>query len=79
MSKTRGNTVDPLDLMDRFGTDALRFTLASMSSPGTDVALDLKRVEGYQAFGNKIWNATRFVRLRHPQERPHPRRHQKKR
>jgi len=61
MSKTRGNTVDPLELMDRFGTDALRFTLAAMSSPGTDVALDLKRVEGYQAFGNKIWNATRFV------------------
>ena len=61
MSKTRGNTVDPLEIMDRFGTDALRFTLAAMSSPGTDVALDLKRVEGYQAFGNKIWNATRFV------------------
>ncbi len=61
MSKTRGNTVDPLEMADRFGTDALRFTLASMSSPGTDVALDLKRVEGYQAFGNKIWNATRFV------------------
>jgi valyl-tRNA synthetase len=63
MSKTRGNTVDPLELMDRFGTDALRFSLAAMSSPGTDVALDLKRVEGYQAFGNKIWNATRFVLL----------------
>jgi valyl-tRNA synthetase len=61
MSKTRGNTVDPLELMERFGTDSLRFTLAAMSSPGTDVALDLKRVEGYQAFGNKIWNATRFV------------------
>ncbi|HEV8336045.1 MAG TPA: valine--tRNA ligase [Candidatus Polarisedimenticolia bacterium] len=61
MSKTRGNTVDPLELMERFGTDALRFTLASMSSPGADVALDLKRVEGYQSFGTKIWNATRFV------------------
>ncbi|HMC83655.1 MAG TPA: valine--tRNA ligase [Candidatus Polarisedimenticolia bacterium] len=61
MSKTRGNTVDPLELMDRFGTDAVRFTLASMASPGTDIAVDLKRFEGYQAFANKIWNATRFV------------------
>jgi len=61
MSKTRGNVVDPLELMEHFGTDALRFTLASMASPGSDVALDMKRVEGYQAFANKIWNATRFV------------------
>jgi len=61
MSKTRGNTVDPLDLMDRFGTDALRFTLASMASPGADTVLDLKRLEGYQAFGTKLWNAARFV------------------
>ncbi len=61
MSKTRGNTVDPLELMDRHGTDALRFTLAAMSSPGADVLLDLKRVEGYQAFANKIWNAARFT------------------
>ncbi|HEU5179574.1 MAG TPA: valine--tRNA ligase [Candidatus Polarisedimenticolia bacterium] len=61
MSKTRGNTVDPLELMERHGTDALRFTLAAMSSPGADVLLDLKRVEGYQAFANKIWNAARFT------------------
>jgi valyl-tRNA synthetase len=61
MSKTRGNTVDPLDLMDRFGTDALRFSLAAMASPGSDIPLDLKRIEGYQAFANKLWNASRFV------------------
>ncbi|MCI0407961.1 MAG: class I tRNA ligase family protein, partial [Acidobacteria bacterium] len=67
MSKTRGNTVDPLDLMDRFGTDALRFTLAAMASPGADTVLDLKRVEGYQAFGTKIWNAARFVLLNLPE------------
>ena len=70
MSKTRGNTVDPLELMDRFGTDALRFTLASMSSPGADVALDLKRVEGYQSFGTKIWNATRFVLMNLKEDAP---------
>jgi valyl-tRNA synthetase len=67
MSKTRGNTVDPLDLMDRFGTDALRFTLAAMASPGTDTVLDLKRVEGYQAFGTKLWNAARFVLMNLPE------------
>ncbi|PYQ14496.1 MAG: valine--tRNA ligase [Acidobacteria bacterium] len=68
MSKTRGNTVDPLDLMDRFGTDALRFTLTSMATPGADMALDLKRVEGYQAFGTKIWNAARFVLMSLPED-----------
>jgi len=67
MSKTRGNTVDPLDLMDRFGTDALRFTLAAMASPGADTVLDLKRVEGYQAFGTKLWNAARFVLMNLPE------------
>jgi valyl-tRNA synthetase len=70
MSKTRGNTVDPLGLMDLHGADALRFTLAAMSSPGTDVALDLKRVEGYQAFGTKIWNAARFVLMNLPEGAP---------
>jgi valyl-tRNA synthetase len=67
MSKTRGNTVDPLELMDRFGTDALRFTLAAMASPGADTVLDLKRVEGYQAFATKIWNAARFVLMNLPE------------
>jgi valyl-tRNA synthetase len=67
MSKTRGNTVDPLELMDRYGTDAFRFTLAVMASPGADTALDLKRVEGYQAFATKIWNAARFILMNLPE------------
>jgi len=67
MSKTRGNTVDPLNLMDQFGTDALRFTLAAMASPGADTVLDLKRVEGYQAFCTKLWNAARFVLMNLPE------------
>jgi valyl-tRNA synthetase len=61
MSKTRGNTVDPLDLVDAYGADALRFTLAILETPGRDIALDPDRLAGYRAFGNKIWNATRFV------------------
>jgi valyl-tRNA synthetase len=60
MSKTRGNTVDPLDLMDEYGADAVRFTLAILDSPGRDIPLDPERMAGYRAFGNKIWNATRF-------------------
>ena len=61
MSKTKGNTVDPLDLVEEFGADALRFTLAALDSPGRDIPLDLERMAGYRSFGNKIWNATRFV------------------
>ena len=61
MSKTRGNTVDPLELVDEYGADALRFTLAVLETPGRDIALDPDRMAGYRAFGNKIWNATRFV------------------
>ncbi len=60
MSKTRGNTVDPLDLVDEYGADAVRFTLAILDSPGRDIPLDPERMAGYRAFGNKIWNATRF-------------------
>ena len=60
MSKTRGNTVDPRDLVDEYGADALRFTLAILDSPGRDIPLDPDRMAGYRAFGNKIWNATRF-------------------
>ena len=60
MSKTRGNTVDPLELVDEYGADALRFTLAILDSPGRDIPLDPHRMAGYRAFGNKIWNATRF-------------------
>ncbi len=63
MSKTKGNVVDPLDIIRRFGTDAVRFTLASMASPGTDIAFSEPRTEGNRAFANKIWNAARFLFL----------------
>jgi len=61
MSKTRGNVVDPLELIEKFGTDALRFTLTVMAAPGTDIALSEDRILSYRAFANKIWNATRFI------------------
>jgi valyl-tRNA synthetase len=61
MSKTKGNVVDPLDVIQRFGTDATRFTLAAMAAPGTDVAFSESRTDGYRAFANKIWNAARFM------------------
>ncbi|MBA3666959.1 MAG: valine--tRNA ligase [Sphingomonas sp.] len=61
MSKSKGNTVDPLGLIDRFGADALRFTMAAMESQGRDIKLDEKRVEGYRNFATKLWNAARFL------------------
>src|SRR5579862_9277525 len=61
MSKMRGNVINPLEWMDRYGTDALRFTLAIKAAPGTDIALSEDAVLGYKAFANKIWNAARFV------------------
>jgi valyl-tRNA synthetase len=63
MSKTKGNVIDPIDIIGRFGTDAVRFTLAAMASPGTDIAFSEQRTEGYCAFANKIWNAARFLFL----------------
>jgi valyl-tRNA synthetase len=60
MSKSKGNTVDPLLLVDKYGADALRFTLAAMESQGRDIKLDEKRVEGYRNFATKLWNAARF-------------------
>ncbi|MGQ9645489.1 MAG: valine--tRNA ligase [Thermodesulfobacteriota bacterium] len=60
-SKTRGNVVDPLDLIDRYGADALRFTLAALTMPGSDLKLSESRTEGYRHFINKIWNASRFA------------------
>lgn len=63
MSKSKGNVIDPLHVMDQFGTDALRFTLASMASPGRDVRLAEDRIEGYRNFANKIWNAARFAHM----------------
>jgi valyl-tRNA synthetase len=61
MSKTKGNVLDPIEVVKQFGTDAVRFTLASMASPGTDIAFNIARTEGYRAFANKIWNAARFL------------------
>ena len=63
MSKSRGNTVDPLDWIDRFGADATRFTLARGSSPGGDIAISEEWVAGARNFCNKLWNATRFALL----------------
>jgi valyl-tRNA synthetase len=60
MSKSKGNTVDPLGLVDKYGADALRFTLAAMESQGRDIKLDEKRIEGYRNFATKLWNAARF-------------------
>ena len=61
MSKTKGNVLDPIDVLNKFGTDAVRFTLASMAAPGTDIAFSESRTESYRAFANKIWNAARFI------------------
>ncbi len=61
MSKTKGNVVDPIEVIEQYGTDAVRFTLASMAAPGTDIAFSESRTESYRAFANKIWNAARFA------------------
>ena len=61
MSKTKGNVIDPIEIVKQYGTDAVRFTLASQASPGTDIAFSEARTEGYRAFANKIWNAARFL------------------
>ncbi|HEU5228703.1 MAG TPA: valine--tRNA ligase, partial [Ktedonobacteraceae bacterium] len=63
MSKSKNNVVDPLEVMDKFGTDALRFTLATSSTPGNDMKLMEERIVGNRNFANKIWNASRFVLL----------------
>ncbi len=63
MSKSKGNAVDPLGLIDKYGADALRFTLAAMESQGRDIKLDEKRVEGYRNFATKLWNAARFLQM----------------
>jgi valyl-tRNA synthetase len=61
MSKTKGNVLDPIEVVEKYGTDATRFTLAAMAAPGTDIAFSESRTEGYRAFANKIWNAARLV------------------
>jgi valyl-tRNA synthetase len=63
MSKSEGNSINPLEMIDQYGTDAMRFTLAAMAIPGMDLALSEERMAGYRAFANKIWNAFRFVML----------------
>ena len=63
MSKSKGNVVDPLELMDKYGADALRFTLAALAVPGRDVRMSEKRVEGYRNFATKLWNASRFAEM----------------
>jgi valyl-tRNA synthetase len=63
MSKSRGNIIDPLQLIDRYGCDALRFTLTAMAAPGRDVKLAEGRVEGYRNFATKLWNAARFAQM----------------
>ena len=63
MSKSKGNVIDPLHLIDKFGADALRFTLAAMAAQGRDIKLAESRVEGYRNFATKLWNASRFAEL----------------
>jgi valyl-tRNA synthetase len=63
MSKTKGNVIDPLEVMEEYGTDALRFSLAIMAAPGTDIAMSTARLEASRNFCNKLWNASRFVQL----------------
>ena len=63
MSKSKGNVIDPLEIIDAYGADALRFTLAAMAAQGRDIKLSPQRVEGYRNFGTKLWNAARFCEM----------------
>ncbi|MBI4456509.1 MAG: valine--tRNA ligase [Acidobacteria bacterium] len=67
MSKSKGNAVDPLEIIDQYGTDAVRFTLSVMSGSGSDIVFSTDRMIGYRAFANKIWNAVRFLLLNLPE------------
>lgn len=69
MSKSEGNIIDPLEMIEKYGTDALRFTLISLAVPGMDIALSEERMAGYRAFANKIWNASRFVLMNLAEEK----------
>jgi valyl-tRNA synthetase len=74
MSKSKGNTIDPDDVQRRYGTDAVRLTMAMLAAPGNDIPLAPERMEGYRAFANKLWNACRFVLMKvgdNPQRSPY--------
>lgn len=71
MSKSKGNVIDPLELIDEYSADALRFTLAIMAAQGRDVKLDPARIAGYRNFGTKLWNATRFAEMNGVERDPH--------
>ena len=70
MSKSTGNIIDPLDMIDQYGTDSLRFTLAAFAAMGRDIKLSEERIEGYRHFVNKLWNASRFTLMNLPEEMP---------
>jgi valyl-tRNA synthetase len=70
MSKSKGNVIDPLEVIDKFGTDSFRFTLAAMAAQGRDIRLAEDRIEGYRHFVNKLWNAARFVLMNLDDYRP---------
>ena len=63
MSKSKGNVIDPLVMIDEYGADALRFTLTAMAAQGRDIKLAKSRVEGYRNFATKLWNAARFAEM----------------
>src|SRR3546814_2805911 len=64
MSKSKGNVMDPLDIIGKYGADALRFTLSIFAAQGRDVKMSEQRVEGYRNFGTKLWNAARFAEMK---------------
>jgi valyl-tRNA synthetase len=70
MSKTKGNVIEPLQLLDQYGADAVRFTLSSMAVPGTDIPFSTDRMKGYSAFANKVWNAARFILMNLKEDEP---------
>lgn len=70
MSKSTGNVIDPVEMIDKYGTDSLRFTLTAFAAMGRDIKLSEARIEGYRHFINKIWNAARFALMNLPEEKP---------
>ena len=72
MSKSLGNGIDPLDIIEKYGTDALRFALATGNSPGNDMRFSDERVEASRNFANKIWNAARFILMNLTDKEPVP-------